>query len=85
MSEVNHRDIQFGGPATYRIVVDGNLESKWVGRLANMVISDSGEEGDQFTVLNGRIKDQADLKGVLDTLHDLGLQIVEVETIRDSG
>ena len=33
------KDIEFGGPATYRIVVKGALDDHWSDRLAGMAIS----------------------------------------------
>ena len=83
MSMSHHpADIEFGGPATYRIVVQSSLDDNWSNRLAGMVISIT-DRGDQqpHTTLVGPIRDQAELAGVLETLHSLHLTILKVETI----
>jgi hypothetical protein len=78
--------IEFGEPATYRIVVQGALNSCWRDRLAGLAISTtSGSGGLPRTTLFGRIRDQAELSGVLDTLYGLHLPILSVETIDDAG
>lgn len=76
------KDIQFGGPATYRIVVQGVLGQNWSDRLGGMTIT-TVERGEQasHTVLEGRILDQAQLSGVLETLYGLHLPIVRVEEV----
>jgi len=38
-----------------------------------------------LTTLVGRIRDQAELSGVLDTLHGMHLPIVKIERIEDEG
>ena len=79
-----HRDVDFGGPATYRIVVQGALNESWSGRLANLAITTTSREaGAPHTTLVGPILDQAQLSGVLDTLHGLHLPILKVEKLED--
>ena len=80
------RDVEFGGPATYRIVVQGSLGEDWSGRLAGMDITTT-DRGDKspHTTLVGPIRDQAELNGVIDTLYGLHLSIIKVETIDDEG
>jgi hypothetical protein len=75
-------DVEFGGPATYRIVVQGSLDKAWSDRLAGMEISTTSR-GDEaaHTTLVGPIRDQAELSGVLDTLYSLHLTILKVESI----
>ena len=36
---MNHRDIDFGGPAVFRIVVQGALNDDWSDRLAGMAVT----------------------------------------------
>jgi hypothetical protein len=77
-------DIDFGGPATYRIVVQGTVNERWIDRLGGMEVSTLHPEGGSpRTILTGRICDQADLNGVLETLYDLHLPILEVKEITD--
>ena len=74
----------FGGPATYRIVVQGVLSADWSDRLAGMAIH-STQRGDRLplTTLIGRIRDQAALHGILDALYTLHLPILKMEKIED--
>ena len=83
MSMSHHpADIEFGGPATYRIVVQGSLDDNWSNRLGGMVISITDRGGQRpHTTLVGPIRDQAELAGVLETLYSLHLTILKVETI----
>ena len=82
----NPQDIEFGGPATYRIIVQGTLDNDWSGRLAGMEITTT-TRGKQapHTTLEGPIRDQAELMGVLETLHSLHLTILKVETMDEEG
>ena len=74
----------FGGPATYQIMVQGELAPHWADRLAGLSISAvTGKKGDKQTLLNGLIRDQAELSGVLETLHGLHMSIIKVEQIDD--
>ena len=80
---IDIRDIEFGGPATYRIVVKGALERDWSDRLAGMAITvTERDSGSSHTTLVGPLRDQAQLNGVLDTLYDLHLSILRVERSR---
>lgn len=78
----DQRDIEFGEPATYRIVVQGTLAENWSDRLAGLTITASGPgDGAPRTTLEGPLRDQAELNGVLDTLYGLQLSILEVKTL----
>ena len=80
------KDVEFGGPATYRIVVQGELDEDWCSRLAGMVITTSSR-GDKtpHTTLLGLIRDQAELNGVLETLYGLHLTILKVENVDEES
>lgn len=76
--------LNFGGSATYEIVVQGKLGGDWSDRIAGMAISDeSGSNGRSRTKLRGPIRDQAELNGVLETLYGLHLSIIKVEQVDD--
>ena len=62
-------------PATYRIVVQGQLGEDWAAYFGGLTLS--WQEPDQ-TVLIGQIVDQAALHGLLNAIRDLGLPLVEV-------
>jgi len=67
-------------PATYCIQVKGYLDENWSDRLGGMCITTQKRE-DQSTVttLTGRLKDQAELAGMLNSLYELHLPILLVE------
>ena len=76
----------FGGPATYRIVVQGEVGKNWIGRLGGMAITTSSQEsGVVHTTLLGRIRDQSALRGVLETLYALHLPILELKKVDGNG
>ncbi len=78
----NGKHIKLWTPATYRIEVAGHLSESWSDRLASMRIT-TRERSDQTTVttLDGRLRDQAELSGVLNRLYDLHLSILKVEVV----
>jgi hypothetical protein len=80
------RDIDFGGPATYRIVVKGELGPDWSDRLGGLAVTRTEQTGNSpHTVLVGRIRDQAELNGVLETLYSLHLPILRVEQVEEDS
>jgi hypothetical protein len=81
----NDKYIRLWTPATYRIEVEGHLDASRSDRLAGMQIT-SRERADQTTVstLIGRLRDQAELSGVLNSLYDLHLSILKVEVVDDA-
>jgi len=81
----HHNDIEFGGPATYRIVVQGDLSADWSDRLAGMAVTTTERPNlHPHTTLLGRIRDQAELNGVLETLYGLHLPILVVEEVAET-
>jgi hypothetical protein len=69
-------------PGTYRITVAGHLENSWSDCLGDMTITTSNH-GDQgvMTALVGRVRDQAELSGVLNTLYELHLPLLTVKIL----
>jgi hypothetical protein len=78
----NEKRIKLWTPATYRIEVDGHIDESWSDRLAGMRIT-TRKRSDQTTVttLVGRLRDQAELSGVLNSLYGLNLSILKVEMV----
>ena len=79
----NKTRIKLWTPVTYRIEVEGHLAESWSDCLAGMRIT-ARKRADQTTVttLFGRLKDQAELSGVLNSLYDLyHLSILKVEVV----
>jgi hypothetical protein len=72
--------ITIGMPGIYRIVVKGRIANSWADYLAGMSITvEEGDENETVTALEGKVNDQAELVGVLNSLYDLHLPIVTVE------
>jgi len=70
----------FDKPGNYRIRAGGFLDESWSERLGGMYITTSNR-GDRKTVVTlvGRMQDQAELSGVLNTLYELHLPLLSVE------
>jgi hypothetical protein len=70
----------FDRPGNYRIRVEGFLDKKWSARLGGLRITAS-KAGDQksVTVLEGLMRDQAELTGVLNTIYQRHLTLLSVE------
>ena len=84
--EFDGNHLKLWTPATYRIEVEGVLEKIWADSLAGMRIS-SRKRADQSTVttLTGRLRDQAELSGVLNGLYELHLPILSVEILSEDN
>jgi hypothetical protein len=67
--------------AVYRIVVRGEIVRPLVGPLEDMRVEVAGGE----CVLTGELVDQAQLRGALSFLHDLGVEIVSVNPADEPG
>ena len=78
------KDIKIWTPATYRIKVQGYLDESRSDFLCGMTITTSSR-GNQGTVsiLEGQLRDQAELAGLLNSLYELHLPILSVECLKD--
>ena len=77
--------LTMSGPATYRIIVQGELDFDMGARLAGMSVSRrENEDGDTESILVGRLPDQAALSGVLNALYDLQLPVISADCL-ESG
>jgi hypothetical protein len=65
------------GEQTYRFVVRG----RGVDRLVGVVEPTAIHTGAELTVLTARIQDQSHLRGVLNSIGDIGLQLVAFERL----
>ena len=65
-------------PAVYRIKVQGVVPESWTDRLGGMGIVSVTSAA---TTLEGRLPDQAALNGVLGTLYELHLPLLEVSCL----
>jgi hypothetical protein len=60
---------------TYTIRIIGHLGAHWSSRLAELAISHN-EDG--TSTLTGRVADQAQLHGVLASLRDIGVVLIDL-------
>ncbi len=87
MPSLSHPEtIAFEGPAHYRIVVHGALSEVSRSRFAGMSIEYSqADPAAPRTTLSGPVRDQAELRGLLDALYGLHLPVLSVERYPDFG
>ena len=64
-------------PSAYRIVVEGELGPRYAAAFAPMRL----EAVNGNTEIVGRVEDQAELQGLLDTVTGLGLLLVSVNPL----
>jgi hypothetical protein len=68
--------------ASYRIVVEGEIDPIWRACLGDLEITEQRELGRPAGArLEGRLVDQSALQGVIDTLFMLGLRLLSVEQL----
>jgi len=78
-SEIRSR-VSFYRPGNYRIRVQGFLNESWSERLGGMNITiNHREDRGTLATLVGRLQDQAELAGVLNTLYEMHLPLLSVE------
>lgn len=77
MTTSNH----FSSPGEYRIKAEGYLSPDWLVRFGSMQVKSSPPtEGDgALTIMQGRVHDQAELAGILNTLYELHLSLLSVQ------
>jgi len=70
------------GASVYRIKVQGIVDPDWSAWLGSMTIyPDRQKDGSPITVIVGQVVDQAALRGILDNLWDLNLNVLSVTRI----
>lgn len=70
-------------PSTYKIKVQGELPEHWSDRLQGLsIIVDYSEENGPITTLEGTLRDQAALAGVLSTLYERRFPVLSVEQVK---
>jgi len=82
MSESTRKRQKMEDAATYRICVQGCLEEVWSDRLANMTITmDLRDQHVPVSILQGMIRDQSELLGVLNGLNTMRVPILSLEIL----
>ena len=81
-SESTGKPSNFCTPATYSIHVEGLLDKSWSERLAGMNIETIKRKNlPPVTTLSGRLTDQAELLGVLNSLYNLRVTLIRFERL----
>jgi len=75
--------LSLGSPAVYRIVVQGLLDQGVSDFLGGIRIITTSRRAEHLptTTLEGRLRDQAQLMGVVNALYELHLPILRVEML----
>jgi hypothetical protein len=77
-----NKEFRLSQPCDYRIDVLGRLDEDWSDRLSGMrILPGSCGCDPQVTVLVGKLEDQAELIGVLNSLYELHLPLVQVKLL----
>ena len=77
---ISRKSVFFNRPGKYHIRVHGFLDKSWSERLGGLRITTSSPKGQgSVTELDGQMRDQAELAGVLNTLYELHLSLLSVE------
>ena len=81
-----HREANDQGPlnhaSIYRVCVAGSLPGAWADRLGGLqIVHEVGSRSSKQTLLMGAVRDQAELLGILNTLHELRLSLLLVEAV----
>ena len=75
--------VSLGQAAVYRIVVQGVLSESSGDRLGGLRLRvGPGIHGGTATTLTGRLRDQAQLIGVLNTLYEMRVPVLCLELLR---
>ena len=77
------KSFAFDRSGIYRIRVLGFLDESWSERLGNFRITASSREDQEgpATELVGKVRDQAELAGILNTLYESNLTLVSVSML----
>ncbi|MDB4584713.1 hypothetical protein N9164_16300 [Draconibacterium sp.] len=74
--------VKFSGRATYRIKVQGKIDQSWSDTLGGMrITTEKQSENDFETTLEGAIKDQSELSGILNALYEMHLTVLSVRCL----
>jgi hypothetical protein len=69
---------KFDRTVTYQIYVQGRIDPDWPGRLEGMSISPAAAQDRTITILEGKLRDQAALAEVLNTLYEMQLPVISL-------
>ena len=73
----------FSKPAIYQIRVLGKVPPSWSERLSGMDLSYKNKKSGVETTLIGKMSDQAQLSGLLNSLYELHMSVLSVEKLNN--
>lgn len=77
-------EFSFTEPAVYQIKVQGDIAEIWSNRLGGMQITVVRKRDQKpVSLLIGRMTDQSELSGVLNSLFELHLPVISVKVLKD--
>lgn len=83
MDDLDTSNLSFSGSAFYVIKVLGELSSDYSKRLGGMKISvEERLDSKPISILEGKLRDQAALSGILNTLYQFHLTVLSVQRIK---
>lgn len=81
-SQWREPDLPSARACFYRICVRGRIAQNWADSFDNMTITrTSAPDAAVETTLQGVVRDQSALVGIINNLHDLRLQLLQVECL----
>lgn len=85
MNRPKHKKLKFSEPAFYQIMVQGKLSPDWSDRLRGLDVEVKyGKDKHPVSILTGKISDQAALAGILKSLYEAHLPVINVINLGDS-
>ena len=79
-------EIQRTQSAKYQIKIQGRQTEGWADWMDNLeIVTERDSEETTITILNGIVKDQSGLHGLLNRIRDLGLTLITVQRMDKSG
>jgi len=75
----------FSKPAIYKIKVRGELPVEWSDRMGGLQITiNRKKKKGPVTVLIGKLSDQAELSGILNSLYKLKMNVLSINMLKHS-
>jgi hypothetical protein len=68
-------------PTTYLIKLNGHLDERWSTWFNGLIVTHN--DNLQISIIRGQIPDQAKLRGVLNKIWDLNLEIISLNRLED--
>lgn len=76
------KNLGFMAPATYRIKVQGNIDSHLLDYLNGMkLVKEENINSRPISILKGELRDQSALSGILNSLYNMHFAIISVEQL----